>query len=233
MADFVQSINSAVYPAVCFKLGNDLRLVVNGKGTRYQLQRLSVSPEGEMWFGKTFHATRAALLNSYCGKVKGFRKAVKAAGLPERPAGLFPDFEAERLRQSAAFDATNTELDAYSRVAAICDDWRLIVYPDGSTYCLQFVRVGCWSCHAPEKGNDMWVYSIAHPDLAMIVAAILRRGDARFGWKAAFWGSDPEKLLPALRKLPASACFGSWPDLPERPISVALQFCASAGASQG
>ena len=172
------------------------------------------------------YRTKAALLAS--AKVQDFARRVGFVGLltalkavPETPVGLCPDFLAERSRQAAAFRAADYGNCCYSGVVAVCDDWRLVVDPDGETYRLMFFH-GQYAQARPAVA-DMWISCMWGPELAPIVRAI-SAAVGRFGCNFDLWFSTPEKLLPALAGLPALASDCDWLQLVERPISVNAQY---------
>jgi len=216
--DLVQSSHSAAYGGVVLSFGADRRLIVNGKGNRYQLQTLGQFDGSPFWGGSFLFATKSALLAKFPSDV-GLAAAV--ADLPEKPFGLCPEFVSGRARQADAFRMSDVGRDAYPAVVAQVDDWRLIVDPDGVTYRLQFVHFIAYS--GGSSGWDMWVSSIFSPDLNVISSCIDSLSDARFGAYSQFWASTPDKLSPALSSLPRFASDGSWPALVERPLSVHRQ----------
>lgn len=224
VGDLVQSLDADCSDAVAAVVGPSRRVVVNGKGNRYQVQDFHSG--SRIWWGQFYFATKTALLAKFPGDAA---LAAAMAALPERPAGVCPEFVAERQRQRDAFEATNYGRDAYPWVVAQVEDWRLVVDPDRSTYRLMFVPRGCFR---EGKGNDAWQSSLWYPDLDVIRARVDQIKPKPFGLYSHLWGSHPLMLLPLLAALPR---FPSDLDLPEmvaRPVSVARQQVGAQSSGQ-
>jgi hypothetical protein len=213
--DLVQSPQADASGAVAAVVGVARRVVVNGKGNRYQLQQRL---DGHGWVGLLFFATKAALLAKFAGDPE---LAAAVAHLPERPAGVCPDFVAERQRQAAVFRAADYGRDAYPRVVAQVDDWRLVVDPDGSAYRLMFVHCGYYC--GGQTGWNMWISSAFSSDLDVLRALVGRRSGAAFGSFPELWPSLPDKMAGALLALPRFVCDVDVPEMPARPVSLRRQ----------
>ena len=219
--DFVRSFEADDYSGVAACIGTGRRVVVNGKGNRYQLQHSVFVGANRFWRGALLFATKSALVAKFADDDE---LAAAVAGLPEKPVGLFPDLVLERDRQASAFRATNYTLHDYPWVVAQLEDWRLVVDPDRSVFRLMFVHREFYSVGG--SAFNMWVYCMFADDLDIIRAKLSRFSGVPFGSYAAFWASEPSKLLPLLSSLPRFTCDVDLPDLPARPVSVRRQMRA-------
>ena len=218
--DLVIAVNNDNYPGVVCALGADRRLIVNGRGNRYQLQFSVLFDRGRFWRGEFWLATKSALLAKFADDT--FLAGALAA-YPEKPADLAPALTAERKRQAAAFLASDTGRDDYPGVVARCEDWRLVADPDGSRYRLMFVHREYFD---PTVGHgfNMWISAVAWPELSHIVSCIEKAaGGGHFGTFSELWYSAPDKLLPDLAALPLFASDCDLAGLVARPISVKRQ----------
>lgn len=216
--DLVRSFEADDYSGVAARLGSARRVVVNGKGSRYQLQQAYFDGACRFWRGALFFATKSALVAKFPDDDE---LAAAVADLPEKPAGLFPDLVLERGRQVAAFRATNYTFDAYPWVVAQIEDWRLVVDPDRSAFRLMFAHAAFYS--GGVSAGDMWVSSMFSDDLDIIRAKLARCSGVPFGCHSALWASEPSKLLPLLSSLSRFPSDVDLPELPARPVSVRRQ----------
>lgn len=225
-ADLVQPIGADNSGAVAALVGASRRVVVNGKGNRYQLQTRFAGDDLTPWGGEFLFATKSALLAKFAGDAE---LSAAVADLPEKPLGVCPEFVALRQSQAAAFALWNNAKDAYPWVVAHVEDWRLVVDPDGETYRLMFSHRDFYpggSC-----GWDMWVSSLFSADLDMIRACVGSCAGRRFGENSELWASEPVKLAAALAPLPRFAGELSLSACAARPVSVRGQRLAARPVS--
>lgn len=208
----VESISSQDYSGVVVLIGDDYRVAVGRKGNRYHLQKRARGAKNDLWLGNQYAASASSLLRLYAHKVPGLSDAM--AGLPENPALAAPETVALAAAQAAAFNANDWRLDAYARVVAVCEDWRLTVDADDSRYRVMFIHR---DLYLPDYGCDCWITAFASPDLSDVV----RWCEAGKGLTSDLWHSTPEKLVPFFADLPPTSLSGLWPDLPSRPLPVA------------
>lgn len=222
--DLVQSVNDDAYPGVLAPVSDGRRVVVNGKGGRFQVQSLFDERGRPVWVGSSWFATKSALLAK---SPDDLALAAAVVALPECPAGLASEFVAVRQAQASAFRRSDYRRDDYPGVVGQVEDWRLVVEPDGQTYRLLFVPIGHY--FGGLSGGNMWASSMFSPDLDVIFARLEKASPDRFGSSSEFWYSPPYKILPALVGLPRQAADGDWPDLVARPVSVRRQHAARRG----
>lgn len=205
------------WPGVLVRLGGDARLVVNGDGTRYAMQRRVPSDRGAVWVGKASYAKLSALLAKQADKFAGLADAVKH--LPESPSEALPDLVQAKADLMRVYELTDWRRQDYGRVVRQDTQLRVVVDTDGLEYRLQWVKRDDYL-----SGDcNLWITLFKSPYAATVVNWIVGNMST-FDFEAREWVDCDEieqraRLL--LSDLPDNCADGDWPLLPERPASSA------------
>lgn len=196
VAPAMERIDSDGYSGVCVA-SEDWRVIAGPTGNRYWLQRRT--PEG-LWREvkrRKLPGDLAAVMPPECPLSPDDVRA-----LPDCAEQAAPATVARRAAFNAAFEDTAHTSDAYARILAETDRWRLVVACDASAYVLV------------ERQDVQNVQRASYATATEALNAVHRRVGAAVGSPVV------RALWRALDQVPDDPKQGQWAELPKRPESA-------------